>query len=161
MSSSKQRILWCSLLVMIAVCTILALAAAKTRSLVSVTKEGSSTHTGSIVQPPLSTSMAAQGQGGGKRAEVQVQQITLWRTGFIPMEITRLAGPVDLVIVNNTGLRVLDLQLEEERGNSLKEVHLPEGKRHWQQYIDLHPGTYVITEVSHPEWVCRLNINSH
>ncbi|MEK6334073.1 MAG: hypothetical protein AABM67_03930 [Acidobacteriota bacterium] len=94
----------------------------------------------------------------GQRSQVRVEQLTLWRTGFKPAEITRPKGAFVLIVVNNSRVRDISLQLNREAGNNLREVHLPPSKREWRELLDLPPGRYVITEANHSDWVCSLNI---
>jgi hypothetical protein len=159
MSKKQKRILLPVFLVTMSVCAALALVSARTAGLVRSPNGRTSTDTKRI--GPSSPFASFQGQGKGQRVQVQVEQLTLWPTGFRPAEITRPSGPVALVIANNSGVRELSLRLDEESGNKLREVRLTEGKREWREYIELHPGNYVITEARHPAWLCRLHINAH
>ena len=161
MSVKQKRFAW--LIIIVIVSTLGVLGFASGRKAVSSTlvvldaRERSYTDS-RRVDPPPHLATAQEGKPAGQRSQIRVEQLTLWQTGFKPAEITRPSGPLALIVVNNTRVRDISLQLNRETGNRLREVHLPAGKREWREYIDLAPGRYVITEGSHPDWTCRLNI---
>ena len=84
--------------------------------------------------------------------------ITLRQGGFVPQEITRPAGDYYISVNNLSRVSILRLRLTRENGNGLREVKVAGRKRNWRQNIHLTPGTYLLTEVSHPDWVCRIII---
>lgn len=101
-------------------------------------------------------SAEAQGQASGERLEAEL--LTIRPTGFDPVEITRPRGRFILVVNNRSGVHDLELRLDRERGERQIEVRLPRGRLGWKKLVDPPPGTYILTEANHPDWVCRINI---
>jgi hypothetical protein len=91
------------------------------------------------------------------RAEV----FTLTPTGFEPAEVTLPAGQYLLVFNNRTGLDEFALRLDREGHGTVREARPPRRKRAWREVHKLTPGTYVVTETSHPEWSLRLTVTPH
>jgi hypothetical protein len=89
---------------------------------------------------------------------VEVELITILPSGFEPKEITRPAGLFALAVENRSGLEDSELFLETESGSRLHNAHMPNRKLDWKQGLDLSPGSYVLGEVSHPEWRCVITI---
>ena len=91
-----------------------------------------------------------------------VEEITLRPTGFYPAKFSRPKGAFLLVVCNRTGLEEVNITLSRDAGNGVKEK-TKEAKVHrkvldWNDTVDLNPGTYLLTEASHPKWVCELTI---
>lgn len=84
--------------------------------------------------------------------------ITLRQGGFVSQEITKPEGDYYISVNNLSGVQELRLRLARENGNRLHEVKVTGRKRNWRQYIHLTPGTYLLTEAGHPDWVCRIII---
>lgn len=91
---------------------------------------------------------------------VEVEHVLLRENGFEPTQITRPAGRFLLAVDNRTGIDEVEFRLEREQGERLREVHLNRRGRGWREPISLSHGTYKLTEVNHPEWVCRLTISN-
>jgi hypothetical protein len=87
--------------------------------------------------------------------------IKLRRTGFEPSALTLPKGRFLLAFDNHTGEDEIIVQLKQETGNKLHEVRMPRGNVRWRQALDLHPGSYRLSVVDRPEWVCRLTITPH
>ena len=60
-----------------------------------------------------------------------------WRTLFIPAEYT--------------------LQLKASDGTVVKEVQVQQGSTAWT--VTLAAGEYNLTEVNHPQWLCRITVD--
>lgn len=90
--------------------------------------------------------------------ESEVENVALLPSGFEPTEIMRPHGKFLLMVSNRTGLAEVEWHLGREAGETLQEVRMPEGSLRSKQYEDLPPGTYVLTEATHPDWVCRITI---
>lgn len=105
---------------------------------------------------PLTNSAAPQ----AKRVEAEV--ITIHSTGFLPAAITRPQGLFVLAVENRSGLQVVQLRLDHEAGAGarLRDVQMPRNKHDWKDALDLTPGSYILTEAYHPEWVCKITITS-
>lgn len=93
-------------------------------------------------------------------SRVTVSLITLRPSGFWPSRLSRPKGPFILAIENRTGLQQIAWRLSRERGDKLKELPMPRAKKAHKELIDLPPGTYVLTEANHPDWVCHITIDN-
>jgi len=91
------------------------------------------------------------------RAEV----FTLTPTGFEPAEVTLPAGDYLLVFNNRTGLDEFELRLDREGHGTVRQKRPPHRKRVLREMLKLTPGSYVVTETSHPEWSLRLTVTPH
>jgi hypothetical protein len=91
---------------------------------------------------------------------IETELVTIRRHGFEPQEITRPADPFILAVENRSGLEEVTLRLDRAAGNRLKEVNIPRGKLNWRDAFDLPPGSYVLTEANHPDWVCSITITA-
>jgi hypothetical protein len=92
---------------------------------------------------------------------LESEHVTIRPTGFEPAEITRPAGRILLAVNDRSGLGSLDLRVDMEPLQRLFEVRVPRdtnGRHEWRQVLTLMPGHYVLTEASHPDWVCRITV---
>jgi hypothetical protein len=71
-------------------------------------------------------------------------------SGFIPSEVTVDAGKYLLLLQNRSGLKGLSFRLERE--NESRVAESDQQKRDWKAQVRLSPGTYILSEASHPEW---------
>jgi hypothetical protein len=100
-------------------------------------------------------------QGNSAQERLEAEIITIGPAGFEPAEITRPAGRFMLAIKNHSGQNDLSIQLNVEGGNKDRKdrvARMPRGKSRSLKHLDLPPGQYVLTEASHPEWVCRITL---
>jgi hypothetical protein len=86
--------------------------------------------------------------------------ITIRPTGFDPPEIVYPKGEFLLSVDNRSGLQVVDLHLDTEQGNRLHAKRVPRENLDWREIVNLNPGTYLLKETNHPNWVCRIRIMS-
>lgn len=93
-------------------------------------------------------------------APLEAELITIRPTGFEPSEINRPPGRFFLSIEDRSGSDSSDLSLSSEAGARLLEVHTSVESPDWSDVLNLPPGTYLLTEAGHPEWVCRLTITT-
>src|SRR5947209_12688190 len=77
-----------------------------------------------------------------------------------PQLIKVAAGPVEIVAYNQSTARHLQFILSVERGNQLRQIDLPAFRKTSRELYDLNPGTYLFTEASHPNWVCRIVVSA-
>lgn len=101
---------------------------------------------------------SAEGRAPVVGPRVEVERVTLRRTGFEPAEITRPKGPFVLALDNVSELGQVDVRLMREAGNQLKALPVSKYRVRWREAVDLHPGTYVLVEENHPGWACRIVI---
>lgn len=92
-----------------------------------------------------------------RKTEIQALPILFKVGGFVPREITRPAGDYLLSIGNLSNVKEVKFRLEAEHGARLKEVKARRQKP-WREVVRLTPGTYLLTEEDHPEWVCRITV---
>lgn len=95
------------------------------------------------------------------RPQTELLPIMLRAGGFVPREISRPAGEYVLSVNDQSGLPGLELRLARENGGRMHEVKLSRRKPYWRQLLRLTPGTYIITEANHPEWVCRITVSAN
>jgi hypothetical protein len=86
--------------------------------------------------------------------------ITIRPTGFDPEEIVHAKGEILLAVDNRSDLEAADLQLEAENGDRLHAKRVPREQLDWREIVYLNPGTYLLKETSHPDWVCRIRITN-
>jgi hypothetical protein len=84
--------------------------------------------------------------------------ITLKPSGFVPAEVTWPQGEFLLVIEDRSGLEQTSFELRRQAGESLLTAHVVIHVGEWQDRLELHPGTYLLTEASHPQWVCKITV---
>lgn len=84
--------------------------------------------------------------------------LTLRRSGFDPAELTIPSGNFLLAVDNLTDIPNIQLTLVEDKKNKLKDIKFESRNRDWREEIDLKPGVYLLSEISHPEWVCRITV---
>lgn len=92
---------------------------------------------------------------GGPRIETEL--VTVLRTGFEPLEISRPRGPFFLEVDNRSEGDV-NLRLERLGHERLKARALLTTAPEWQEELNLPPGDYVLSDANHPDWTCRITI---
>jgi hypothetical protein len=88
----------------------------------------------------------------------ETELITITPNGFDPAEITRPQGRVVVEVDNRSGLEEVTLQLDRTNGGREKEARVPRTTLDWSGEVDLHPGSYVLSEADHPDWACRITV---
>jgi hypothetical protein len=69
------------------------------------------------------------------------------------------AGKYLLVLQNRSGKRDLTFRVATEAGAGLYEAGTQQ-RLDWKRQLELRPGSYVLTEASHPEWQCAVRVTS-
>lgn len=136
-------------LVLLAGCTLVFAARAYNRSTPMVPAQPET-----FAQP---TPVAAQ----SKPIPLGSELVTIQPFGFEPKEITRPAGPFLLIVDNRSGLRDVTLLLDRTGGNRLVAEPVLWHKLDWRETLDLAPGTYRLSEVANPSWLCEITITEH
>lgn len=93
-----------------------------------------------------------------KPTPLQVELVTITPRGFEPAAISRSGGRFLLSVDNRSGLDEVTLRIDRVAGDRLREARVPRKELDWSEVADLTPGQYVLTEASHPQWVCRFTI---
>lgn len=109
---------------------------------------------GSVYAQPQPSAVPAL-PGGDKLEGVL---ITIRPSGFDPRSISRTAERFTLMVDNRSGLDAVTLRLDREGGSRLHDVFVPRQQLDWVQGVDLSPGEYLLSEASHPDWICRITI---
>jgi len=76
--------------------------------------------------------------------------------GFLPAETEISAGKYMLLLQNRSGAKDLNFTLERE--NQGRVAKSPEQRRDWSEKVHLTPGTYILSEVDHPEWKAVIRV---
>ena len=92
----------------------------------------------------------------GRRLEVEL--VTITADGFEPQEIRRTPGPFILAVRNRSGIDSLNIQIDDEQRNKIRDKSLPLETPYWREVITAPPGKYTVTEVNHPDWSLSLTI---
>jgi hypothetical protein len=92
---------------------------------------------------------------------MEAELLVLRAEGFHPKEITRPAGRFLLVIQNHSTAEEISLVLKQERGAAMREVRTTRRQSKLNEFVDLPPGRYVLSEVNHPDWSCTIIITSN
>lgn len=111
-----------------------------------------------IVSRGYGTSPSLQAESDAR--DTKAILLTIRPTGFEPKEITVAHGKYLLVVRNRTGLDQFAFQLDRDQGARIYEAHPPRLKRDDKHLFDLNPGSYVLTETTHPEWTCRITVTA-
>ncbi len=91
----------------------------------------------------------------------QIRVIELGLRGFMPSRLLwPVAGRHWIFVRNTTRAQPLVLHFDTSVGAKLKEVQLTPKNPHWRELIELPPGTYVLTEASHPAWKAVIVVNA-
>lgn len=103
--------------------------------------------------------------------------VTITPRGFEPSEVTVPAGRVLLAVDNRSGLREIALELDQETSNrplpvllktgvrvdetGQRQVRVSREKLDWRGLNDLQPGRYLLREVEHLGWSCRITVTKN
>lgn len=110
--------------------------------------------------PPPTTAPVRPQQGTRQGSQMEAEIITITPRGFEPTEITRPKGPFILVVDDRSELDGVTFRLDREAGDRVREVRSVRERPDWDEVIDLTPGSYVLTEADHPDWLCRITITA-
>ena len=64
------------------------------------------------------------------------------------------------MIDNRSGLLVLAPRLTLGATVGVREIAVPREQPNWDEVVDPPPGVYLLTEATHPRWVCRIVITA-
>lgn len=108
---------------------------------------------------PITQSNISRMQSVEKPDRVVVQELlTLRRSGFDPSELVIPSGNFMLAVDNLTGIPDIALTLVEDKKSKIKDLGFTEMKRDWREELEMKPGVYILSEVSHPKWICRITV---
>ncbi len=79
--------------------------------------------------------------------------------GFVPSNIELTKGRYIFIVQNHSGIRDLTFRLDRDTGERIYEVRSQ--KPRWKNAFDLQPGSYVLSIVDHPKWLCTIRVKPH
>lgn len=91
-------------------------------------------------------------------ANIEAELVTVHPYGFEPAEIKRPMGEFLLVVNDQSGLTGSSLRLNRVTGSTVRAVSARREEPDWSDLVDLEPGVYLLTEINHPLWACRITI---
>ncbi len=95
-----------------------------------------------------------------RQPALQVELITITRTGFEPTELTVPAGKFLLDVDNRSEIAEVELRLDRQEGGREVTTTVRSRAPEWRGELDLRPGVYILSEANHPRWICRITITS-
>lgn len=96
-------------------------------------------------------------QGQYPTSALEAHLITITPDGIEPAAINSSQGHFILAYENRSGLDNLSLHLTL-RESSIHQLPMPLLKTLWTGEFNLEKGVYELTESSHPDWLCTINI---
>jgi hypothetical protein len=108
---------------------------------------------------PTSATGGATPIAAAPSQRIEVEVVVLTPDGFQPATITRARGQFILVAHHRSGLSQADLRLDRDTGAHVDQASVPRERAQWSNMYDLPPGRYLLTEATHPGWVCAITIN--
>jgi hypothetical protein len=91
---------------------------------------------------------------------IEAELITITTTGFEPSEITRPQGQFFLDVDNRSELDNLKLSLERVNGAREKSANMVKTAPELRLPLDLPPGTYLLRESGHSNWLSTITITA-
>jgi hypothetical protein len=95
---------------------------------------------------------------GGQTPQRRAERVTLRRSGFDQTEVTLEASVSQLAVRDRSGLQEVMLRLEDESGHVVRQGRAGRKRPYWRVQGELAPGSYLLTVVSRPDWVCRVTV---
>jgi hypothetical protein len=95
-----------------------------------------------------------------KAQRIETELITITTTGFEPAEITRPQGQFFLDVDNRSELDNLELYLERMNGVREKSAKIVKTAPELRLTLDLPPGTYLLRESNHTNWLSTITITA-
>lgn len=132
------------------VALVLVVTAVYIRSIASAKSE-------TVLKPPLvaAASAARVAQGNSGRT---VERVTIFPYGFEPEALTVHPTPFLLTIDNRAGTDDFEFQLASEENQPVHRAVIPRGSSSNHKELALVPGKYLLTETSHPGWLCTITV---
>lgn len=84
--------------------------------------------------------------------------IKLLTGGFSQTEVSGSSGHYRLVMTRPSRDEAVVLQLKTETGGLVQEIEMPQEKVNWTTLIELEAGSYSLTVVNHPGWICHISV---
>jgi hypothetical protein len=112
-------------------------------------------------KPPAPPPAAAQ--SGPKPALTNVAHIAISPRGFDTKVINLPHAPFFLLVENRSGVGGVSFRLDRMDTGTPVNVRQKDVSREeldYSDFFDLPPGTYLLSEIGHPDWQCRITVNS-
>jgi hypothetical protein len=104
----------------------------------------------------------AAAQSGPKPALTNVAHIAISPRGFDTKVITLPHAPFFLLVENRSGVGVASFRLDRMDSGTPVNVRQKDVSREeldYSDFFDLPPGSYLLSEIAHPDWQCRITVN--
>ena len=111
-------------------------------------------------KPPAPPPAAAQ--SGPKPTLTNVAHITISPRGFDTKVITLPHAPFFLLVENRSGVGGVSFRFDRMDTGTPVNVRQKDVSREeldYSDFFDLPPGTYLLSEIGHPDWQCRITVN--
>lgn len=99
----------------------------------------------------VSATASSNQQGGRDETRIELSS-----SGFMPAEIAHSAGSFAIAVENVNVTGEYTLQLKTEGGAVVSELKVQKGSSAWS--VNLQSGNYTLTEINHPQWICRITV---
>ena len=113
---------------------------------------------GPVEESTWKQSDLALGQPPSYTDSIEDVSLMLNSSGFVPTELRPQSKRFLLSLDNRTNLKELVLRLSGNDGNQIRELKVRGGDGDWSELFELQPGTYTLSEASHPGWTCNVII---
>lgn len=90
---------------------------------------------------------------------LETEVVAVTNRGLEPTAITRPQEEF-ILMIENPNRQVLNFSLSRESGPRMLQIRASREEPNWNEVQDLPPGRYVLTEQSHPDWVCLITITA-
>ena len=90
--------------------------------------------------------------------DMTVEMISIKPDGFESSKLTRPSGRFLLAINNRSGLKELTFHLIRADGKLMQEARVDSKQPKWRSLVNLPPGMYQLTETTHADWICTIEI---
>lgn len=103
------------------------------------------------------------GLGAQERQErLPIAPLVLTNRGFNPDKVWVRSGRAQLVVLNHSGYKEIDLRIERVIGpqkiqrENLKQERVALNTRKWRNVVDFTPGTFIVSVVGKEGWECEI-----
>jgi hypothetical protein len=97
---------------------------------------------------------------GPPAAQADTVVTALSPSGFTPNQVSHPASAFNLKVRNQSGEHQVTLQLSDADGKKVAGARLTEKVGEWSAPLNLTAGTYTLSETSHPNWTCTVNVTA-
>jgi len=114
-------------------------------------------HTKSLAKTPVAEKEAV---AVDQPERIETELITITTTGLEPSEITRPQGQFFLDVDNRSELNDIELYLERVNGVRERSAKILKTAPELRLPLDLPPGSYLLREGGHSNWLSRITITA-